>query len=536
MMDRQPTVEEIETFKSLIDKYRYDYVKLAYLIFGFGAEGPCENMEPYDWQVREWVKLSNHLSNPATRYVPYKMIVSSGNGAAKTAFGAMTVLMLMYTQQVRGRITANTLPQMQSIVWPEYDIWCQRAKYFNVFFEKLGTSIKSRDETLAESWRMDTVTWSENNPVAMSGLHNARKAVVLVFEEGPGIPGIIWQYAHGCFSDEDTIRVWLAFGNSDDPNSYFEQKMNDPEWRSLRIDTRTLKHVSKDFVAAILKECLGDEDADDFRVRVRGLPRKSARDSIIPYNLVEDALNRPVDFKKNEMLPCVMTCDPAWQGGDETTIWIHQGDASLMVDKYKLNKEAGQTHAYTYAKMCKFEKEYRVDQVLIDQGEGTTLFTLAINDGKTNWQLVSFSEAANDAAEFRDSQYQNIRAQMHYEAREWLNQGGAIDALPGLNDDETRDKRRDEIQKQLTWTRGDRNAKTLKKQAESKIEIKNRVGRSPDVNDGFILRFARKFYDRQPENVVYLDGHAGDSIGPVQQNNDHYEENMYDIEATYRRL
>jgi hypothetical protein len=137
--------EDIKLFQRLIDENRYDFCKLVFIVFPFGEPGsPLEDFYPYDWQMEEWAKLSKHLSNPETRYETYRLVISSGNGAAKTAFGAMTLMMLMYTQRLKARITANTDPQMKSIVWPEYDIWFRRARYVDHFFEKFGTSIKAR--------------------------------------------------------------------------------------------------------------------------------------------------------------------------------------------------------------------------------------------------------------------------------------------------------------------------------------------------------------------------------------------------------
>lgn len=173
-----PTPEEMELFKKAISEDRYDFCKLVYTIFPFGEKGHAlEFMSPYDWQMEEWAKISKHLTNPETRFDAYRLGISSGNGAAKTAFGAMTILMLMYTQQLKARITANTDPQMKSIVWPEYDIWFRHARYHDIFFEKFGTSIKARNLDLAESWRVDTVTWNETSPAGISGLHNKGKAV-----------------------------------------------------------------------------------------------------------------------------------------------------------------------------------------------------------------------------------------------------------------------------------------------------------------------------------------------------------------------
>ena len=488
------TAEEIDKFKELLIRYQYDYAKLAYIIFPFGQKGhEMEKMAPYDWQIEEWNKMSAHFSNPATRDKAYKLCVSSGNGAAKTAFGAMTTLMLMFTQHVRGRITANTDTQMRSVVWPEYDIWAGRARYFDHYFEKFGTSIKAQDASVSENWRFDTVTWSENSPAAMSGLHNYGKAIVVVFEEAAGIPAKVWEYANGAMTDVDTIKVWMAFANSDDPDSQFEQNMNNVIWKSRRIDTRTLKHVSKDFVSELLADCGGNEDADDFRIRVRGLPRKSNADSIISAERVANALARPVNFPSQVALPCVMTADLAWRGGDYCAIWIHQGNSAMLVAYYKLSADDGTNHVYTYQKMCALEKEYKVDYVLIDQAEGTAVYSMAQAAYKHNWELVSFASAPNDTAEFRDSQYQNMRAQMYYEGNKWLGQGGCIGSV---NPDWI-----PKIQKELTVTKGIRNKTTLKKQAEPKEDIRFRAGFSPDVADGFVLRFSRVFYDRQPENM-----------------------------------
>lgn len=500
-----PSKEEIEVFKRLIDENRYNYVNLAYIIFPFGVPGTeLENVHPYDWQIEEWIKMGRHFSNPETRDKPYRLIISSGNGAAKTSFGAMTFMMLMYTQRVHGRITANTDPQMNSIVWPEYDKWFRLARYVDVFFEKFGKSIKARNEQLAAKWRLDTVTWDEQSPASISGLHNKGGCVIYIFEEAPGIPAVIWDYTRGAFTETDTMKLFFAFGNSDDPESKFEQNMASPLWNSRRIDTRTLKHIDPQFIKDILFECAGNEDHDEFRVRVRGMPRKTAKDSIIATETVEAAFDRAKDFKPETVLnlPSKLSCDPAWQGGDETTIWHEQGNRRILLEKYKLDKNDHQTHMYTYHRLCHWEQQLAVDAVFIDQGEGTALYTLAVNAGKTSWFLVNFASSPNDNPEKDKSEYGNLRAQMHYEGNKWLLNGGVLDVREDL-DQETREKWIEAIKKQLCWTKGTRHKITGKKMCESKKEIKDRVGMSPDVSDGFVLLGAWPVTERLPENDRY---------------------------------
>jgi hypothetical protein len=525
-----PSKEDILLFRELLEKYRFDFCKLAYIVFPFGEPGHAlEHYAPYDWQMEEWAKLSAHLQNPATRYDTYRLIISSGNGAAKTAFGAMTLLMLMYTQRLRARITANTDPQMTSVVWPEYDVWYRHARYHDLFFEKFGKSIKARNELLADTWRIDTITWSEESPAAISGLHNKGGAVAYCFEEAPGIPSVIWDYTRGAFTETETIKLFLAFGNSDDPESKFEQNMTSPLWNSRRIDTRTLKHIDPKFHEDLLLECGGNEDHDEFRVRVRGLPRKTSKDSIISIDNVKAALERRHGFDKLQvaMLPVILTCDPAWQGGDETTIAYQQGHYRCLLEKYKLDKVTNETHTLTYNRLVYWERELRADAVFIDQGEGTAIYTLAMNNQKHNWYLISFAQNPNDKPEAKDSEYKNIRAQGYYETNKWLAGGGILDAV----DPEWIA----EIEKELCWTKGGRHKITQQKIAEPKADIKTRVGKSPDVADVLIMPSMVQVLERLPEN----DGSDGEDRFKVGQGA--YEMpahgNPYeDIEVEYRAV
>lgn len=496
-----PTKDQLVIFGKDIEEYRYDFERLVWILFPFGEKGhPLEHMAPYKWQVEEWRKLSAHLSNPSTRYDTYQLCISSGNGAAKTAFGCMTLLMLMYTQRLKARMLANTQPQMNTVVWPEMDLWFNHARFSEHFFEKLGTSIKSRNPKLAEIWRIDNITWNEATPAALSGLHNKGGALCYCFEEAPGIPSVIFRYAKGAFTETGTIKIFMAFGNSDDPESQFEQNMESPEWNSRRIDTRELSHIDQKQIASWLREANGNEDDDDFRVRVRGLPRKTSKDSIIRLEHVQAAIARSKDFDKETVgrLPVILSCDPAWQGGDEVTIWYRQGQYTCMLEKYVLNADNGEDHKFTYDKLCYWERVLGADQVNIDQGEGTAVWTFANQAEKHHWELIPFNGHPNDQPDHKESEYANIRAQMYYEGAQFLQKGGIIDAK--------KEEWLEVITRQLCWTKGGRHKINLKKLAEPKLDIKIRVGQSPDVADGYILLFARRVVERLPENELGVAG------------------------------
>lgn len=493
-----------QAFLDAVEKYRYELDKLIFIIFPFGEPNhPLEHKMPYAWQLEDLKRLSEHLKDPATRYKVFYWAVSSGHGAAKTSLGAMVIIMLMYLYKVRGRITANTDTQLRTVVWPEYDKWCSYARYFKTMFDKQGTAIKSLNPDHAETHRVDQFTWSADNPDAIAGLHNSGGVVLYGFEEAATIPAVIVQKAEGAFTDIDAIKIMFLFANSRDPNSYFERCMADPKFYSRRIDTRELPHVSKDFVNNLLADCNGDEDHDDFRIKVRGLPGKSSSDAIISLSNANKAINRKDTIDTSSPVPIILTCDPAWTGGDRTTIWVHQGNVSRLLESYRLNKADGDDHNYTYNLLRQYEKDFKADSVLIDQAEGTGIYTLSQRHGaQYHWELISFGSSAIDAPDFNSSQYQNLRAQMYYEANEWLK--GPVTIA-------TNDKvSKDDVVKELTWTKGMRNKSSLKKQAQPKDEIKKDVGMSPDLADGFVLRFSRKIYDRLPKHRPNVDNTEDD--------------------------
>lgn len=185
---------------------------------------------------------------------------------------------------------------------------------------------------------------------------------------------------------------------------------------------------------------------------------------------------------------------------------------------YKLNKELGEDHRLTYDLLCKYERELKVDAVWIDQGEGTALKTLANADQKYHWELVSFAQMPNDNVDVKKSEYANMRAQMYFEAgKDMMKAEPVIDFNKDIILDGTSDTIEDKIKKQFAYTKGDRHKITLKKLCESKKDIKKRIGESPDIADGYVLKFYRT-------DVQHLDGNEPMDLnegygGVVQRSN-----------------
>jgi hypothetical protein len=169
-----------------------------------------------------------------------------------------------------------------------------------------------------------------------------------------------------------------------------------------------------------------------------------------------------------------------------------------LLEKFKLDKKQGQTHQFTYNKLCYWERKLAGDACHIDQGEGTAIYTLAMNAQKHHWVLIAFNSNPTDAADAKDSEYANIRAMMYYKLNEDLMKGGILDSI--------KEEWVEDIKKQLCWTKGTRHKVTHKKLAEPKLDIKDRVGKSPDIADGAVLLFAYDVQEKLPENEINQSG------------------------------
>ena len=115
----------------------------------------------------------------------------------------------------------------------------------------------------------------------------------------------------------------------------------------------------------------------------------------------------------------------------------------------------------------------KVDMLFCDVGGlGAGVVDRVQQCGYYNISEVSFQGRAAE-----DKRYENMRAEMYFKLKEWLEKGGALPQVEGL---------REELHKvQYKFSKHGRLMLTPKE------EIKDKLGRSPDMADALALTFAR---------------------------------------------
>jgi hypothetical protein len=390
------------------------------------GKGELEGEAPRTWQRKVNRIIRDHLQNPKTRFMPLLIAVASGHGIGKSAeMGMLSNWALSTCEDCKIVLTANTKAQLITKTMPEISKWFRRS-ITRDWFDVQTMSIKSLAKGHQDAWRMDAIPWSVNNTEAFAGLHNKRKRIILLFDEGSAIDDKVWEVAEGALTDEETEIIWVVFGNPTRAIGRFRECFRKfrHRWVHLQIDSREVEGTNKQLIAEWEKD--HGVDSDFFKIRVRGIfPSQSAKQFISEAD-ADAALGRHLRDEQYNWAPKILTLDPAWEGDDEMVFGLRQGLAFKIL--HRMAKNDNDVHVAN--QLARFEDEHKADAVFIDGGYGTGIYSA----GKTmhrSWQLVWFSEKPFDEGCL------NKRAEMWKDMRDWLKAGGAIPNDPQLHSELT---------------------------------------------------------------------------------------------------
>lgn len=463
--------DETRALINFLAEYTNDPLGWVYAAFKWGEGELTKYDGPDEWQKEILEYIGEQLTNgsmttgEAVSFV-IRIAIASGHGIGKSALVAWIILWAISTfEDTKGVVTANTENQLKLKTWSEVAKW-HRLFIGRDLFDYQATSLASVDPEHTKTWRIDMVPWSERNTEAFAGLHNKGKRILIVMDEASAIPDVIWEVTEGALTDSDTQIIWCAFGNPTRNTGRFKGCFNGKlrsRWKSKQIDGRTVAMTNK----IQIKEWIDDygEDSDFVRVRVKGqFPAASDR-QFISTILVDEARNRVLRPEQVEFAAKILTCDPAWTGGDEIVIGLRQGLFYKKLAVYPYNDNDIEIAGY----LANFEDIHQADAVLIDLGYGTGIASAgkAMN---RRWTLISFGAASPDPG------YINLRAYMWAMGKKWMQEGGTIEDDQVLCDDLVGPEYTVRLDGKIVL--------------ESKEDMKKRGLPSPNRADALMLSFA----------------------------------------------
>ncbi|MCV6547545.1 MAG: terminase, partial [Cohaesibacter sp.] len=301
------------------------------------GEGPLEGKAVRAWQRDINQLIARHLQDPERRYQPLMLAVASGHGIGKSAqMGMLANWAMSCFNNCKIVVTANTGDQLTTKTSPEITKWF-KTSITSHWFDYASLSIKAKDKDEKDNWRLDFNTWSEHNTEAFAGLHNEGNIILLLMDEASNIADVIWEVAEGALSDENTIIIWVAFGNPTRNSGRFREcfRKYRKYWKTRQIDSRMVEGTNKTFLSQLVEKY--GEDSDTAKVRVRGMFPSSAANQYISTDLVDAASKVHLRPEQYDFAPKIIGVDPSWTGEDEFVIYLRQGLYSKLLASYAKN-------------------------------------------------------------------------------------------------------------------------------------------------------------------------------------------------------
>jgi hypothetical protein len=253
----------------------------------------------------------------------------------------------------------------------------------------------------------------------------------------------------------------------------YQQALNNPDWfcQLLTIDdTRVISRedIDRERRAGYSEDMIAQEFFCSFVA--------SSEDIVIPFELIQSALTREVAYPRS---PKIAGLDPARFGNDKTALVIRKAGEIVHVETW------GQTDLVTTA--ARVMDRYRAkmfDAVAVDSigiGAGVADI-LKANDIPV--AMVQVSEKPMDPERF-DSQ----RDELWWKLREWFEEG-ACSISRSLMPHQQKALLQDIQDIRFKYS------PTGKIKIESKKDMKERLGFSPDVGDALCLTFTHKIRNK----------------------------------------
>lgn len=279
-----------------------------------------------------------------------QVLAPSGHGLGKTRVEAVAIWLHKLTHKFSMQLcTAPSSDQLTGRLWGELRKLYRRmrkggdtqiaqiTKLLADEWEILGSSIVHKDPAFGD-WLTVARTARAEQPESLQGAHAldaddefgdlaealgeaADRApsggMLVILEEASGVPDIIRETLEGALSEEGA--KMLGCGNPTRPDGWFAEDIRRTDRyavhpldcrMSSREEVRRMPYrdtdgkvhhlrvrgfVSPRYWEDILAEVDGDEEADRFKVRVRGIPPTSALEQCIKTHWVEQAQARSPD-------------------------------------------------------------------------------------------------------------------------------------------------------------------------------------------------------------------------------------------------
>ena len=406
-----------------------------------------------------------------------RVAVRSGRTVGKTSALVFVILWWLLTRSPDALIlvTANSQDQLKDANWRQCSKWVGKMpEGLREAFEITSDHIflKGIDGCYATAR-----TASKERPEVVQGL-NAKYMLVLV-DEASGVDEIVFDHIVGSLGSINAKMVLT--GNPTRNSGFFYDAFHRMagRFKSMRVNCEDVPSASGHIEDIIVRH---GKESNAYRVHVLGEFPTYDDDTVMPLELVEAAQKRDIEPIKTVMP--VWGLDVARFGNCKTALvkrfgnWVPKDGVKTWSKRDTMEIAGIVMGEYEATLIADKPAIVMVDAIGIGAGVADRLLELGLPTGVIN---------VGEMPSGKDGRFLNLRAELWWRAREWLEQRTSKIDSPALAGELT-----------LPTYSYTSNGKI---RIESKEDMMARAIPSPDMADAFVLTFAGA--DRRKDHDLY---------------------------------
>lgn len=425
------------------------------------------NVEPDAWQVEA---LRAFPSNN-------RLAMKACKGPGKTAVLAWMILNFLATRpHPKVGCTSITGDNLATNLWPELATWLNKSAFLSATFSWTKTRVEHRHHP--ETWFAVARSWpktgsAEQQADALAGLH--ADYAMFVLDESGGIPQAVMVTAEAVLLSGIETKVVQA-GNPthttgplyractiDRASWYVVTITGDPDdpARSPRINIDEARKAIASY----------GRDNPWVMVNILGQFPPASINALLGVEEVQAAMKRKIPVTAYEFAQKRLGVDVARYGDDRTVIFPRQGKRAFK--PVEMRHERGSSVSNDIAaRVAEATMRWGSEICFVDDTVGWAHGVL------DNLQLMPGMSPAipvNFAGKALDPRYKNKRAEIWMKMAEWVRAGGCLPDIPEMIPELT--------EVTYTFVGG-------QFMIEDKDQIKEKIGKSPDLADALALTFS----------------------------------------------
>lgn len=433
--------------------------------------------------------------------------IMAGRGNGKSTFVALAIIWFFFCFPMAViPCTATNAPQLENVIWRNISsllsgdpaIPASKSPIKNCFVitkQKVVLKGSERESQYVVARTVNIKGSSDEQTETLSGFHS--DFMMFVVDEASGVPNPVFVPIERTQTGKINFAI-LIFNPTRRTGYALDTHYNAIEkhrWVKLQWNAEKSPIVSSDHID-FMREKYGI-DSDAYRVNVLGLPPKSGSGSLIPWEWVDNAIDKSVEI--NENFPVIMGVDIARSGDDDTAMCIRRHKKILPIITYH-----GLDSREVAQKVEAVRAIYEVDYVFLDIiGVGSGVWDLL----KVNNWVYAFQASWGADNLHPYFKFYRLLDEIAWRVREQFQNGNI--SIP--NDTVLKDEL-----SSRQWDPGD-DRKDGKAKIESKQLMKKRGLHSPNRADALMMcyRYPDEYYlnqDVEDEDENYYSSSAQSTV------------------------